>query len=343
MKFNLSSARNRFLDARGPGFFLLALIISCHFSVSYMQSTVPMIPLVPYLHIYISTPYAYRVLTALLYRPFVFTTHLLHIHFPHLNPPVDSLENWYMVLLIIASLLTAVYCTAAAAERVTGDRRWRWIALAQFLCCYFNFTLVLNRNLLYPYDLPAFALFSVLTCLAIFGNFWLFAIVWIPAILAKETAVFAILILFLLHVSRTNWSGLVLYASGLLAIFAAIKYLLYRWLYHPCPGCPVIGLDKLRYNAGQLFNPLFWMSFLSMFGYLWVALVLLWPWVSRRFRYTFAITFACWFVVMFRFGILREVRLFAELSTLLLIVIAQGAHKWLMSRESRDTAVSGSG
>jgi hypothetical protein len=46
---------------------------------------------------------------------------------------------------------------------------------------------------------------------------------------------------------------------------------------------------------------------------------------------------------MFRFGILREVRLFAELSTLLLIVIAQGAHKWLMSRESRDTAVSGSG
>jgi hypothetical protein len=314
------------------GFFLVTVAISFHFALSYLRLTTPMLQLEPYLHMQVETPFRYRILPVFLYRAFVWGTAHLHIHLPSLNPPVDSPDNWFMMLLAAASMIGSVYFTVRAIERITGTSRYLWMALAQILCAYFDYTLVLNRNLFYPYDLPALFFFSALTYFAVTGDYWLFTLTFIPAELTKETAVMGILIFFLLQIKRDNWQRVVAYCVFLGLLFAGIKYLLYRELYRPCVHCAGLAQDQLRSNLMQSLNPLFWISILSLFAYLWIALVFLWPWISRRLKYTFCVTAAAWLLIMLGAGILREIRIFSELSTLVIVLIASGLHQYIRSR-----------
>ncbi|MBT9331359.1 hypothetical protein [Paracidobacterium acidisoli] len=323
-------------------FFLLTVAVSLHFALDYVRLTNPMIGLEDYLHLQIDTPFRYRILPQLLYRVWAYVIAHLHIHLPSLNPPVDSPDNWFMVLLAAASVIGAVYFTAHAIRHITGTSRYKWLSFALVLCAYFDYTLVLNRNLFYPYDLPTLFFFSALTCFAVTGNYWLFALTFIPAELTKETVVIAILIFFLLQIRQDNWKKVVSYCAFLSVLFVIIKYLLFRELYQPCAHCGNLMQNQLRSNLSQLVNPLFWISIFSVFAYLWVAVVALWPWISQRMRYTFAITAAAWGLLMFGAGILREIRIFSELSALLVVVIASGLHRRITASGAQpgETAVS---
>jgi hypothetical protein len=315
-------------------FCLLTFAISAHFAVSYLSMTTPMVELGSYLKLEVRTPFIYRIFPYFLYRAFDYVVNILHLHLPVLNPPFNSEQNWFMILLTIASMVTAVLFTARSLQRVTGQAQSRWLALLVILCAYFDQTLVLNRNQFYPYDIPSLAAFAGLTFFAISGNYLLFGLWFIPAMLTKETAVFGILLFFLFNFRRDRWRGLTLYCVAMGGLALAIKYLLYRILYHPCPACPILGENHFYYNLTQLVNPLFWVSIASTFAYLWVLLAFLWKKSDRRLKYSFLCVFAVWLLLLFKTTILRELRLFSDLSIPFVVTLGSGIMVWLATFKS---------
>jgi hypothetical protein len=328
-KINSSSAgiRQRIL------FFTLILAISLHFSLGYLKTTTQMVKLDPYLRLDVDTPFRYRILPALIYQGYRYLIERLGVSPPSLNPPLNSPGNWYMILLATASLVGATYVLANAIQHVVDAVEYRWLALLLPFCCYFNYVLVLNRNVFYPYDLPALFFFTLLTYLALIGRYWLFALAFVPAVLTKETAVVGVLLFFLLQARKHNWQRVVAYCFTLLLIFAGTKYVLYMVLNRPCRACAGLVENHLSENLVQLVNPLFWVSIVSLFAYLWIGLALLWAWIAPRLRYAFLITAGIWTLIMLAVGLIREIRVFSELSALLIVLIGSGLHRWLLGRQ----------
>lgn len=322
-------------------FHVLAFFVSVHFAFSYLTLTFPMVPLEPYLQLQTRTPFRYRVFPVLIHDGYEFVLAHLHVHFPALNPPVNTPDNWFMSLLAIGSMIVALLFTARTIVHVTGRREYRWLAFALPLICYFNYTLVLNRNQFYPYDIPMVAAFAGLTYFAVTRNYLLFALWFVPSMVTKETATFGILLFFLLNVRRERWKLVAGYCAALGLVALAIKYVLYRLLYQPCPECVVLAESHLMANLTQFANPLFWISFASTFAYLWIVLLCLWRQTDERLRRAFAVLFAVWFAVLLKTTIMRELRLFGDMSPFFVVVLASGVGAWLDGlRGNRERAAA---
>jgi hypothetical protein len=91
--------------------------------------------------------------------------------------------------------------------------------------------------------------------------------------------------------------------------------------------------DQVSENLRQLLNPLFWLSVSSVFGYGYVAVLLFWRDIPKRIRVTTVLVFAGWIAAISVFGVVREIRIFSELSVLLLLAAALGVHGWLEKRQ----------
>ena len=313
--------------------YAIALAVALHFSIDYLNLTFPMIAFNPYVHGQIGPPFRYRILVAWIYRGFaaIMGGHRL----PHLIAPFDSQQGWFLVLLCTASLMVAVYATGQAIRSVTGSSRYRWLSLLVLEMAYFNYILPPHRALFYPYDLPALAFFAVLTWLALEARYLWFAIVFVPATMNRETAIYALLLFLLLNIGRQPAAKLLAYGAGLTAVFAGIKYALYVLLHQSCQGCPALAENQLGYNLRQLANPVFWVAAASVFAYAWVALFPLWKHIDTRLRRSFTVLIWLWTVPMFLVAILRELRVFAELSPFLIVLLANGLSGYLASRNGR--------
>ena len=78
------------------------------------------------------------------------------------------------------------------------------------------------------------------------------------------------------------------------------------------PGGMVIALGN---NWADLRDPSIWPAMLSVFCWLWVPVLLLWPRLRHPgLRRVIGAMTPLWFLLMFTFGRLREVRVFAELT-----------------------------
>ena len=72
-----------------------------------------------------------------------------------------------------------------------------------------------------------------------------------------------------------------------------------------------------------------------MFGFAYVAVILLWRFIPARIRITSIAVFILWSAGMSVVGVLREVRIFSELSALVLLMVGAGVHRLL--QESRNS------
>ena len=95
--------------------------------------------------------------------------------------------------------------------------------------------------------------------------------------------------------------------------------------------------NQMAENIHQLLNPLFWVSELSVFGFAWVAVILLWRFVPWNVRATSIVIFVLWSVAMTVTGVLREVRIFSELSAVAFLVIGLGVRGWLEERHAKSS------
>lgn len=332
----MRDARNRrILD-------VLCVFLSAHFAIAYLTLTRPMVDFGTYKNIdQLRGPFAFRLLPALIWKWVVIVAAFVHrclprLHLPQLNAPFDSNEDWFLFFLTFAALLGTLSIARRLAREIDKTEGFEWLAVGMAYAAYFDTILVLNRNLFYPYDLAALFFFTALSYLAYRERALAFALVLVPAMVNKETAAMAIFLYFGLHVRRSNLVKMLAICTAFGLEVIAIRLGQSFYLNSLCPGCASPPEHHLLLNLKQMANPLFWAALPGVFGFAWVAALVFWRYVPLRTRRTVAGLSAGWFVVMMVTGIIREIRIFSELSGPLLIVVAQGLSGWLAQKKTEN-------
>jgi hypothetical protein len=323
---------------------LVCVLMSAHFAIAYTTLSSAMVPFHGYNELNGGGgAFAYRMLPALLWKLTVFLVAPLarrhpHLHMPLLNPPFTTDESWFVVLLTFAAMLGTLTIARWLMRCIDSRPAMEWLALGIGYAAYFDTILVLNRNLYYPYDITALFFFTWLVYLAWQGRAIGFALVLLFAVLNKETAAMAILLFFGFEYGRRPLGSLAAICAGMSGMVVGIRILQRAYILHLCAICQQMAQNQLVNNLHQLPNPLFWLSELSVFGYAYIAAIVFWRFIPVRVRVTSMAVFALWLSVMTIAGVLREVRIFSELSALLLLMVGLGAHRWLETRRT-DAAI----
>ncbi len=316
----------------------VCVLLSAHFAIAYQTLTWAMVPFAPERALDGSGgPFAYRMLPVLLWKMLARLIGPLHaryprLHFPLLNRPFESTNEWFVFLLSFGSMLGTLLVARRMMRAVDGRPAFEWMALAMGYMAYFDTMLVLNRNLYYPYDLLGLFFFTTLTYLAYRGRPLVFTLVLVVAMLNKETAIVAVLVYFGLQYGRKPMAQLLAQCTGMGLLGLGVRAGQRLEIHHVCPTCSGAMQNQVLENLHQMKNPLFWLSETAVFGFAWVAAVLVWRYVPRRMRWLAVAVYALWLGEMSVVGVLREVRVFSELSALLLLVIATGLREWLRTK-----------
>ena len=323
---------------RQPLLTVVCVLLSAHFAIAYNTLTSAMVPFHAYKDLKgEGGPFAYRMLPALLWKTAAVLLSPLHLRFPrlgmpNLNRPFTSQEDWFVVLLTFAAMLGTLLVARRLLRSIDSNRGFEWMALGMGYAAYFDTILVLNRNLYYPYDIAALFFFTLLVYLAYQGRPIAFALVLIPAFVNKETAAVAIFIFLGLQYGRYPLLRLISLCAGMGALVIVIRLAQRTYIHHLCSSCGEMAQNQFSENVHQISNPLFWLSESAVFGVAYIAAILFWRFVPVRVRVTSIAVFALWGATMTVTGILREVRIFSELSAVVLLAIGLGVHGWLQER-----------
>ena len=305
-------------------FHLLVIDMALHFSLIYYADPGKVIKLHDYVDGSATTPFIFRILPYLLYCGFEQVLGLFHAHMPVLPHPFLDDESWFTILLNALGVIVAVEVTAVIIKQVTHSDRMRWLSLAIFPCIYFNSLLAINRNLFYTYDMSSLAFFTILLWAGLNKRYLIFLLTLVPAMVNKETAIMAIPLTLFLNWKKEDAKKLLAFCFLAGALALAVKYTVVSLVPHYFHVEREIFSNKLYENARQIVNPLAWISMPSIFGYMWIPLILVWRNIAPRLRYSFAMIAFLWLIVMIPVGVIRELRIFSELSSFLIVALASG-------------------
>ncbi len=316
---------------------LFTLGICVHFALAYNLET-DYLDLRAYTQGLEKTPYQYRILMMYVFR-LLSSRHIvvaLAQHAEHMHVPVQwrMPQQLVQIGVAIVSLFGGVLATAGTLTKLTGDRIFsRWMSLLLIYMAYFNLAPSWGLGYTFPYDTPSLLFFCIGVYLVVSGRDLLYYLVYPIAVLNRETICF-LTIFFLIWkwqelrardgklTPRDAWR---LAAHGLAQ--AAIWIALKLWLAHRfavntydygsrVTNPPVVG--RVMLNIHELVLPQQWPVYLSVFGFLLPVV-----WLQRRWIGNQGIYWGCmilvplWFVGMFFMGLLPEIRIFSELSALL--------------------------
>jgi hypothetical protein len=316
---------------------MFTLGICLHFALVYNQG-LDFLDLKAYMLGVEKTPYQYRILMMYVFR-LLATKHVviaLAQHTQHMHVPAEwqKPQKLVQVGVSMVSLFGSVLATAGTLTKLTGDRIFsRWMSLLLIYMAYTDLAPGWGLAYSFPYDTPSLMLFCMGVYLVVSGKDWLYYILYPIAVLNRETICF-LTIFFVIwkwqemrarEGKLTGTDVLRLAAHGLAQ--AAIWIGLKVWLAHRFAGNvydygsivtnpPVVG--RVMLNLHQLARPQQWPVFLSIFGFLLPVV-----WLQRRWIQNQGIYWSCkiliplWFVGMFFMGLLPEIRIFSELSSLL--------------------------
>ena len=290
-------------------FWALALLVALHFTLAYAFNTTPYLTLADYAAGTERLPFQNRALTGWVLRA-------LHAG---LGAPLPAI----FASLVTASVLVILACARAIAFRLAGRGLFAACAgLALAVPLYILFVApAYDYRFSYFYDLPSLALFTAaltaflydrtLACLALFAL----------AALSRETCLLLIPIVLLWPTPALR--ARLRLAAGLSVLWLSAWVLVHRiYALNPresvvkhvfgTPGGMVIELGN---NWADLRDPSVWPALLSVFCWMWVPVLLLWPRLRHPgLRRVIQVTTPLWLLLMFTVGRLREVRVFAELT-----------------------------
>jgi hypothetical protein len=326
---------------RTIGWVVFTLGICVHFALAY-NLELDFLDLKAYMLGTERTPYQYRILMMYVFQ-LLATKHAvltLAQHMQHMHVPAEWQKPQKLVQIGVSmvTLFGAVLATAGTLTRLTGDRIFsRWMSLLLIYMTYANLAPGWGLGYSFPYDTPSLMFFCLGLYLVVSGKNWLYYILYPIAVLNRETACF-LTVLFVIWKWQelrageggvTRKAALRLAAHG--AVQAAIWVGLKIWLAHRFAGnvydYPTIVtnprvIGRILLNLHELVRPQQWPVFLSVFGFLLPVV-----WLQRRWIQNPGIYWSCkiviplWAVGMFFVGLLPELRIFSELSSLLTLAI----------------------
>jgi hypothetical protein len=190
-------------------------------------------------------------------------------------------------------------------------------ALAVFYSLPFNFLLARHHPLWFVWDVPSVLFFTLGLHLLYRGRWAVYYALFALASLNKDTTIFLALVQLLTGLGVQSKRSVWLHFAGQLALWCAMKFVLYR-CYLENPGWGAMP-NMLLSNLRSLQEPVLLLLTASSFGFLWIPVVAL----QHRVRETF-IRRSIWVLVPFalaaaRVGIVFELRIWGELTPVVLL------------------------
>ena len=326
---------------RTIGWVIFTLGICVHFALAY-NLELDFLDLKAYMLGAEKTPYQYRILMMYVFQ-LLATKHAviaLAQHTQHMHVPEEWQKPQKLVQIGVSmvTLFGAVLATAGTLTKLTGDRIFsRWMSLLLIYMTYANLAPGWGLGYSFPYDTPSLMFFCLGLYLVVSGKDWLYYILYPIAVLNRETICFltVIFVIWRWQELRARAGGVTRKAALRLAghgvVQAGIWVGLKIWLAHRFAANVydyativthprVIG--RILMNLHELVRPQQWPVFLSVFGFLLPVV-----WLQRRWILNPGIYWSCmiviplWFVGMFFEGLLPELRVFSELSSLLTLAL----------------------
>jgi hypothetical protein len=320
---------------------ILVLGMCLHFALTY-SNIIDYLDLKAYMVGAEKTPYQYRILMMWVFQllapsHFVLATerHIEHMHIP---PLFKSPQQLVQLGVAMVCMVAAVLATTGTLVRLTGDRVYsRWISLLIVYMAYFDLAPGWGLSYTYPYDVPSLMFFCLGVYLVVSGRDWLYYAVFPIATLNRETTCFLILFFVVwkwqelrARTGYVTWKE-ILSLLGHGAVQAAIWVGLKLWLLRRFAANPYdyglgksdhMVLDKLKFNIHELLLPQQWPTYLSLFGFLLPVVWLQRRWIRNPGIYwSCAIMMPLWFAGMMFVGVIPEIRIFSELSAILVPAI----------------------
>lgn len=316
---------------------IFTLGICMHFTLAYNRE-LDFLDLDAYMRGFEKTPFQHRVLMMYVFRSLA-TQHVTVViaqHMRHMHSPPEWLKPPKVVLIgvTLTSLFGAVLATVGTLTKLTGDRIFsRWMSLLLIYMAYANLAPGWGLSYTFPYDTPSLMLFCIGVYLVVRDRNWLYYLLYPIGVLNRETICFLTVFFVIwkwqeLRVSKgvaTREDVRKLAAHGLTQ--AVIWIGLEAWLAHRfAANAYDYGSIPARHhmigrmisNLHLLTRPPQWPVFMSVFGFLLPVV-----WIQRRWIQNQGIYWSCkilipmWFVGMLMAGVLAEIRVFSELSALL--------------------------
>jgi len=239
----------------------------------------------------------------------------------HLNA-IEFILEFGAVFGLLAVFLWGTYCLLGDAYPEEDKRLFRlimlWLAFL-FFTIALPFHYLTPRILLkafYPYDIPAVVFFMIGCVAALRGQMLLFYTAFIVGTVNRETTCFLTVFLLLVAWRTRPKKALLFHAVAQAILWLGIK----AWLFHlyarnTDPAyCTVGGLFKNSVYANtQLYFLAIWALLPSVYGFLWIPLLLVWRHIRSDSLKRGIWLVPIFHVAMFVPGELLELRIYAEM------------------------------
>jgi hypothetical protein len=211
-------------------------------------------------------------------------------------------------------LVTVFYMAASQRQNFAWLPAWLLLAI-----CAVQYILH-SQNVMYPYDLPSMALFTLGLYLIYTERVWWLVLLFPVATLNREVTMFLIPVLMLDRYTAEGVRGLLRPRVVVqLLLLCAIWLGLHGWVGHMFAANPTEMGSRLVKNTHNIFKPQYWPQLAATGAFL---LPLLYVYrkciVDARLR-SYLWVILPWTAMMFFYGEIIETRLFGELGGLLAV------------------------
>jgi hypothetical protein len=293
-------------------------------------------------------PFIYRILIPALFRllPINFRTCSAHLNFPieHCADLAALCVDW-LALTFSCVILLHAYRSVASQERTFLHQPVLVIPIFLWMVI-FDFVLVPNNSMYYPYDFLQLLFFSSAVWVGVSarGYGWLPLLAFIST-LNKEDAIFlpvtaAIYAAWVGRLDRRMMlSMLAAFIAVALAKYASLMYI--RDVIKLPAANPALYENHLFYNLHQLANPIAWLAWLGIFG--GGAFILALP-LQRigRLKIIIVALVMAYIPIVFLMGESREIRLFGPLICPVLLPIVLTVDALLYGEASASAGMTSS-
>lgn len=294
-----------------------------HFCLSYCGFGRAFLNLEHYLAYTERMPYQGRVLPALLFNSLQDAGALPSFGFGKLLAPA------HLPFFFAATALSLAGAVAAVRDIVgrhlgLGAITREASAMALLLSCYFTYLVGYEMKYFLPYDLPSIGLWAAVLWLAFSRkSIWL-VLVFALATLNRETSLILILCVLAVyhHHHQASLQTKLALALPMALIWLATKYGVYQVFSHNPSDGNGLALNHFMANLRFVLSPLHWPQLGSIWGFLWLPLLMHWSAIKDPLQVAFKRIVLLTLAILMVTGIVIEIRIFGELGLLVVICLA---------------------
>jgi len=319
--------------------FLLGCgIVSFHFTLSLYTKTYIYVDINAFIEGTERLPFQYRALTAWLAAA-VEDWRVFAIVAGKLDSPINEPRAVALMIFSLISAFGAGLVTKHAVQKVTNS--WAVAvaaAVGLYYCYYFNLILPYRGAegyFSYPYDVPQSLFFALAFLFIITNNRLALGATIIVTALNRETAMFIPMLYFLYYWSQRPLIPLIRDSILLFIPCMVVKVSLYQYYagngLEETENTVMEGLfvNQVTKNIESLIKPWLWPNILSVYGFLWLALIAVWQWIpDKNLKRCFLICIP-WALSVLLVGRVQEIRLWNELNILILVALSLAFCEWL--------------